>query len=375
MDLLGRARRCHDYIRALEEERKKIEVFQRELPLCLQLVTQAIESVRHRAGEEEGVNEGLVLEEFIPLKPSPSSTLSEEEKGETRKSAAAIGGDRKPEWLRSVQLWNQEPDTDLKVEPPKKPIAVSLKKIGGAFQPFDREKHVAPPAVAVAPPASSTAVGGDGKGGIGGVGGGCADVDGSRSGGRDKEKEGQSQPHRKARRCWSPELHRRFLHALQQLGGSHVATPKQIRELMKVDGLTNDEVKSHLQKYRLHTRRLTPMVQSSSSSTSSPPATQFVLVGGILVSPPDYAAATPGNGACAPPDSIYAPVALIPSGLKLRNQQPHQQSQRSIARPSDTEGRSGGEDDNSMRDDGDATNSVSPTTSATSQTTTASPLF
>lgn len=28
---------------------------------------------------------------------------------------------------------------------------------------------------------------------------------------------------------------------------SAVATPKQIRELMKVDGLTNDEVKSHLQ--------------------------------------------------------------------------------------------------------------------------------
>lgn len=26
-----------------------------------------------------------------------------------------------------------------------------------------------------------------------------------------------------------------------------VATPKQIRELMKIDGLTNDEVKSHLQ--------------------------------------------------------------------------------------------------------------------------------
>lgn len=25
------------------------------------------------------------------------------------------------------------------------------------------------------------------------------------------------------------------------------ATPKQIRELMQVDGLTNDEVKSHLQ--------------------------------------------------------------------------------------------------------------------------------
>ena len=31
------------------------------------------------------------------------------------------------------------------------------------------------------------------------------------------------------------------------LGMIAVATPKQIRELMKVDGLTNDEVKSHLQ--------------------------------------------------------------------------------------------------------------------------------
>lgn len=31
-----------------------------------------------------------------------------------------------------------------------------------------------------------------------------------------------------------------------------VATPKQIRELMKVDGLTNDEVKSHLQVRKIH---------------------------------------------------------------------------------------------------------------------------
>ncbi|KAM0980261.1 hypothetical protein ACFX13_016257 [Malus domestica] len=40
-------------------------------------------------------------------------------------------------------------------------------------------------------------------------------------------------------------------YALQQLGGSHAATPKQIRELMKVDGLTNDEVKSHLQEEQM----------------------------------------------------------------------------------------------------------------------------
>ncbi|MBA0597478.1 hypothetical protein Gorai_007282, partial [Gossypium raimondii] len=56
-----------------------------------------------------------------------------------------------------------------------------------------------------------------------------------------------SQPHRKARRCWSPDLHKRFVNALQMLGGHQVSTTKQIRELMKVEGLTNDEVKSHLQ--------------------------------------------------------------------------------------------------------------------------------
>ncbi|GAB4847020.1 hypothetical protein Ancab_026032 [Ancistrocladus abbreviatus] len=75
---------------------------------------------------------------------------------------------------------------------------------------------------------------------------------------------------RKQRRCWSPELHRRFLDALEKLGGSQVATPKQIRELMQVAGLTNDEVKSHLQKYRLHIRKLP--ASSPSSSNEIPPA-------------------------------------------------------------------------------------------------------
>nr|GMC57145.1 myb family transcription factor EFM-like [Ipomoea batatas]GMC66068.1 myb family transcription factor EFM-like [Ipomoea batatas] len=61
---------------------------------------------------------------------------------------------------------------------------------------------------------------------------------------------------KKQRRCWSPELHQRFIDALDKLGGAQVATPKQIIDIMRVDGLTNDEVKSHLQKYRLHVRRL-----------------------------------------------------------------------------------------------------------------------
>ena len=34
--------KCCEYIEALEEERRKINVFQRELPLCLELVTRGI---------------------------------------------------------------------------------------------------------------------------------------------------------------------------------------------------------------------------------------------------------------------------------------------------------------------------------------------
>ncbi|XVF67629.1 hypothetical protein PTKIN_Ptkin10aG0136700 [Pterospermum kingtungense] len=99
----------------------------------------------------------------------------------------------------------------------------------------------------------------------------------------------QQQTARKQRRCWSPDLHRRFVNALQQLGGSQVATPKQIRELMLVDGLTNDEVKSHLQKYRLHTRR------PPSSTTTSANQSVVVLGSGLWMSQDQYGDTSKGR--------------------------------------------------------------------------------
>lgn len=88
---------------------------------------------------------------------------------------------------------------------------MEVKRNGGAFQPFQREKNVikingsssgctAP--VASAPATSSNA---------------CTVTGGSDK--KEEQKEGQTQ--RKQRRNWSPELHKRFLNALQQLGGSH----------------------------------------------------------------------------------------------------------------------------------------------------------
>lgn len=72
---------------------------------------------------------------------------------------------------------------------------------GGAFQPFHKEERASKTSESLSKAPSSTAV----------------TVTSNNAGSSKKEeKEGQ----RKQRRCWSQELHKRFLQALQQLGGA-----------------------------------------------------------------------------------------------------------------------------------------------------------
>ncbi|CAN6238011.1 unnamed protein product [Urochloa humidicola] len=391
-------RRCSEYLLALEEERRKIQVFKRELPLCLQLVTQTIEGMRSQmdgVGSEETVSDhGPVLEEFMPLKPS-LSLPSDSEEHESAHDAAATndigkkedaaetppGGQSPPmetkkampDWLQSVQLWGQEPQqqpSSPRKEVLCKPVALNARKTGGAFQPFEKEKRAEMPASSTTAAASSAVVGDSCDKATADMAEEHGDKemkkDGKDKGKDSKDKEGQSQaPNRKPRRCWAPELHRRFLQALRQLGGSHVATPKQIRELMKVDDLTNDEVKSHLQKYRLHTRR--PNSATVQSTSAAPPAPQFVVVGGIWVPPREYAAAAAAAAAVQPQvqaltgdasgatNTVYAPVATLPSGMQPHSRQGQKQSSRCSA---------------DARRSGDAS-SDSPAASSSSHTTSA----
>ncbi|KAL3636107.1 transcription factor [Castilleja foliolosa] len=315
--------KMQDYVQALEQERLKVLVFQRELPLCLQLVTQAIESCKQQLSgtitktecnrqlsecSEQTSSDAPVLEEFIPIIKRAESHSDSDEEPESKKAKIDdeinVSDDtegqngnnddknvEKSDWLRSVQLWNQSPDP-LSKEDDDSPKKLEVKK-SGAFHPFKKDEIFSPAVENLVPPVSTSSTAGN-------------------NGGGKKKEEKDGQP-RKDRRCWSPELHTRFLLALQQLGGSHLATPKQIRELMKVDGLTNDEVKSHLQKYRLHTRRPSP----SNQNTTNPP--QFVVVTGGLWMPPEYTAAmatttTTSGGAAS--KGIYAPIASLPQPFR-----------------------------------------------------------
>ncbi|KAL0877584.1 hypothetical protein Bca101_027290 [Brassica carinata] len=340
--------RCHEYVEALEEEQKKIQVFQRELPLCLELVTQAIEACRKELSSTSTTSEqcseqttsvsgGPVLEEFIPTKK-----IEENGEHESPTPPEEIGNNvKKSDWLRSVQLWNPSPDTNTtnEVSNPERVVGKNAKVVEvkpnnnnscGGFQPFQREKkrvfssETDPQSAAVKSVGSAPAVKAVASVPATATSSTTETCCVGKGGEEERIHQQQSQTRRKQRRCWSPELHRRFLHALQQLGGSHVATPKQIRDHMKVDGLTNDEVKSHLQKYRLHTRRPAASMTAQGNGNSQQP--QFVVVGGIWVPspqdvPPPSDVANNGGG-------IYAPETLRPPPP------PPQSPKRSIERSS-----------------------------------------
>ncbi|KAA3468215.1 two-component response regulator ARR12-like [Gossypium australe] len=65
-----------------------------------------------------------------------------------------------------------------------------------------------------------------------------------------------SSSQKKPRVVWTVDLHRKFVAAVNELGLRDQAVPKKILDVMNVEGLTRENVASHLQKYRLYLRRL-----------------------------------------------------------------------------------------------------------------------
>ena len=186
----------------------------------------------------------LVLEEFIPLKNIGIDAAADKMGNPPSEKAS---------WMESAQLWNgpgaaaAAPETAAKgPQMPKEssehplPIdtlgaldaAAAGQRNGGAFLPFGKDKAAADgaalPELALAPAEKDAGEADrkpylDAAGANGGLGARRDLQNGAKP--PPNAPDGQAPPpppqtHRKARRCWSPELHRRFVNALQILGGA-----------------------------------------------------------------------------------------------------------------------------------------------------------
>ncbi|KAL6200242.1 hypothetical protein ACLB2K_030024 [Fragaria x ananassa] len=71
---------------------------------------------------------------------------------------------------------------------------------------------------------------------------------------------------KRPRLVWTPQLHKRFVDVVAHLGITN-AVPKTIMQLMNVEGLTRENVASHLQKYRLYLKRMQGLSNEGPSSS------------------------------------------------------------------------------------------------------------
>ncbi|XVE66886.1 hypothetical protein DITRI_Ditri08aG0115900 [Diplodiscus trichospermus] len=344
-DVSAKVSKLDAFVKGLEEEMRKIDAFKRELPLCMYLLNDAIVALKEESMQCRARNVEPVLEEFIPLKNNKEENNHSEEDSalmETKKEKDSDNNNcnsnkDKKNWMSSVQLWNTDDgdyhSTDHKVDSKRNdeyPFqGCKIRREAKAFIPFkanldygvrkEEKEEIPVHGLTLLTPGIKNELGSTGsRTELGSMVSrtscsraisSCAPNaqstfrSGSQSLSHQQQQQQQQQTGRKQRRCWSPELHRLFLNALQQLGGSQVATPKQIRELMQVDGLTNDEVKSHLQKYRLHTRRLPP------STTTS--ANQSVVLGsGLWMSQDQYGDSSNSKGSSSQSASPQGPLQL-----------------------------------------------------------------
>ncbi|KAL8213865.1 hypothetical protein R6Q57_003314 [Mikania cordata] len=103
---------------------------------------------------------------------------------------------------------------------------------------------------------------------------------------------------KRPRLVWTPQLHKRFIEVVAHLGVKN-AVPKTIMQMMNVEGLTRENVASHLQKYRLYLKRMQGLPTRGCSSSDqvfgSSPATQNSHSSGA------------GNGYRPPPAAIPMP--------------------------------------------------------------------
>ncbi|KAG2244887.1 hypothetical protein Bca52824_093262 [Brassica carinata] len=185
------------YVGKLEEERKKIDVFKRELPLCMLLLNEAIQTLKEEASSVMMASNGKL------------------DVGE----GAKLESDNKKNWMSSAQLWISNSNSQLQSTNEEEDRCVT-------------EKPIQTSPLSLRTPPSEILM----------------DYRRIEQNHNQFNKPLQSHhiPKKEQRRRWSQDLHPLEGHKWQH---------QSRLEMMRVDGLTNDEVKSHLQKYRMHIRK------------------------------------------------------------------------------------------------------------------------
>lgn len=226
---------------------KNLNFFQSSILLAVEASRQQLQAFRSNQGTRP------VLEEFMPIK-HPNSQESTEKTSNISDKA---------NWMTSAQLWSQASEgtkpqstitspkngADMGFSVSPNPALDNKHRNGGTFLPFSKERNSCQglrdlPEVALASSekemekkcelesekCSKRENSGKGSGSCEGV------VDQGKSASVASEAQTTNttnttttnnttgQTHRKARRCWSPDLHRRFVNALQMLGGSQGIT-------------------------------------------------------------------------------------------------------------------------------------------------------
>lgn len=120
---------------------------------------------------------------------------------------------------------------------------------------------------------------------------------------------------KRPRLVWTPQLHKRFVDAVAHLGIKN-AVPKTIMQLMSVDGLTRENVASHLQKYRLYLKRMQGLSSGGSGGGNGDPATDH-----LFASSPVPAHFLQHQGGGRPNSEHFLPYVPVAA---LQQQQHHQ---------------------------------------------------
>ncbi|CAF1696387.1 hypothetical protein Bca4012_000226 [Brassica carinata] len=146
---------------------------------------------------------------------------------------------------------------------------------------------------------------------------------------------------KRPRLVWTPQLHKRFVDAVAHIGIKN-AVPKTIMQLMSVEGLTRENVASHLQKYRLYLKRMQSgeggrggnVGESDHLFASSPVPAHFLHPTGRQSSDHFIPSFVPMAATLPHPQLLHGRISAVKMDQSLFLARPSQQQPVAIVRPS-----------------------------------------